>query len=198
MRDRPYHHGDLHEALVTAGLAAAREGGPSAISIRVLAKATDVSPTAVYRHFPSLEHLVAAVSQRAREQLAISMGSAMDAVIADAPATRAWERLLASGRAYVTFATAEPNLFATAFVPCAAPPPREDAPDAWGMLVSALDAVDAAGELAELPPGAAPFAAWATVQGLASIVGRASLPPGVSVADATEAVLDVLRRGLRA
>ena len=62
MRDRPYHHGDLHEALVIAGVEAARDAGPSAISIRLLAKEVGVSPTAAYRHFPSLEHLTAAVS----------------------------------------------------------------------------------------------------------------------------------------
>lgn len=198
MPDRPYHHGDLHEALVIAGVEAAREAGPSAISIRLLAKAVGVSPTAAYRHFPSLEHLTAAVSQRAREQLARAMRDAMSQATGSDAATSAWERLLASGRAYVRFAVAEPNLFATAFVPCAAPPPRTDDPDAWGILVTALDDVEQTGGLAPLPPMAAPFAAWATVHGLAGIVGKTTLPPGVDTDTATDAVLAVLQRGLRA
>jgi hypothetical protein len=123
---------------------------------------------------------------------AISQAGGTDA------ATSAWERLLASGRAYVRFAVAEPNLFATAFVPCAAPPPRTDDPDAWGILVAALDDVEQTGGLAPLPSMAAPFAAWATVHGLAGIVGKTTLPPGVDTDTATDAVLAVLQRGLRA
>jgi len=198
MRDRPYHHGDLYEALMTAGIEAAREDGPSAISIRLLAKAVGVSPTAAYRHFPSLEHLTAAVSQRAREELARAMRDAMDTVSEADPAARAWDRLLANGRAYVGFAVAEPNLFATAFIPCSAPPPRADDPDAWGILVAALDDVAAAGELAPLPPMAAPIAAWATVHGLAGIVTKSTLPPGVDIDAEVGAALAILKRGLRA
>ncbi len=198
MRDRPYHHGDLYEALVTAGVEAARAGGPSAISIRVLAKTVGVSPTAAYRHFPSLEHLVAAVSQRARELLATAMGAAMDEVHTDDAAARAWDRLLASGRAYVRFAVAERHLFAMAFVPCEAPPPRPDDPDAWALLVGTLEDVGRTGGLALSPPMTAPVAAWAMVHGLAGIVTGTTLPPEVNPDALTDAVLGVLLRGLRA
>ena len=198
MRDRPYHHGDLHEALVSAGLAAAGEGGPDAIALRDLAKAVGVSPTAAYRHFPSLEHLVAAVAQRARERLATAMRDAMDSVVATDPAERAWRRLRASGRAYVEFATAEPNLFATAFVPCVAPPPRDDAPDAWSLLVGALEVLAELGELAPSARQMAPVIAWSAVHGLAGILSSAAPPGAVTPAEATEAVLDGVQRALRA
>ena len=198
MRDRPYHHGDLHEALVIAGVEAARNAGPSAISIRLLAKEVGVSPTAAYRHFPNLEHLTAAVSQRAREQLARAMREAMDLVTDADPADRAWERLLASGRAYVGFAVAEPNLFATAFIPCSAPLPKEDDPDAWGTLVTALDDVASTGALVPMPPMAAAFTAWAAVHGLAGIATKTALPSDFDTEAAIEAVLAVLQRGLRA
>lgn len=198
MRDRPYHHGDLHEALVNAGVEAARTSGPSAVSIRLLAKDVGVSPTAAYRHFPSLEHLTAAVSQRAREQLARAMRAAMDGVATDDPPARAWDRLLASGRAYVRFAVAEPHLFAMAFAPCEAPPPRPDEPDAWALLVGALDDVASTGGLAPLPPMAAPVAAWATVHGLAGLVTGTTLPADVNPDAVTDAVLGVLLRGLGA
>jgi AcrR family transcriptional regulator len=198
MRDRPYHHGDLHQALVSAGLAAAGEGGPDAIALRDLAKAVGVSPTAAYRHFPSLEHLVAAVAQRARERLATAMRDAMDSVVATDPAERAWRRLRASGRAYVEFATAEPNLFATAFVPCVAPPPRDDAPDAWSLLVGALEVLAQLGELAPSARQMAPVIAWSAVHGLAGILSSTAPPGAVTPAEATEAVLDGVQRALRA
>jgi len=198
MRDRPYHHGDLYQALVSAGLAAAGEGGPDAIALRDLAKAVGVSPTAAYRHFPSLEHLVAAVAQRARERLATAMRDAMDSVVATDPAERAWRRLRASGRAYVEFATAEPNLFATAFSPSVAPPPRDDAPDAWSLLVGALEVLAELGELAPSARPMAPVIAWSAVHGLAGILSSAAPPGGVTPAEATEAVLDGVQRALRA
>jgi AcrR family transcriptional regulator len=58
---RAYHHGSLGPALIAAGLEAAREGGPSALTIRDLARRAGVSPAAAYRHFPDLDHLVAEV-----------------------------------------------------------------------------------------------------------------------------------------
>ena len=183
---------------MSAGLAAAGEGGPDAIALRDLAKAVGVSPTAAYRHFPSLEHLVAAVAQRARERLATAMRDAMDSVVATDPAERAWRRLRASGRAYVEFATTEPNLFATAFVPCVAPPPRDDAPDAWSLLVGALEVLAELGELAPSARPMAPVIAWSAVHGLAGILSSAAPPGGVTPAEATEAVLDGVQRALRA
>ena len=199
MGDRPYHHGDLQEALVSAGLASAAVAGPGAIALRDLAKVVGVSPTAAYRHFPSLEHLVAAVSQRAREALARGMRTAMAAVPPAAdPRAFAWARLRASGRAYVEFAVAEPNLFATAFLRCAAPPPRNDDPDAWSLLVAALDDLAALGELV---PGERPTSAliaWAAVHGLAGILTSAAPAGAVPAEVAIDAVLEGVQRSLQA
>ena len=214
MPDRPYHHGNLTEALMTAGFEAARTGGPSAIALRVLAKEVGVSPTAAYRHFASLHHLVAAVSQRAREQMATRMAEAMAQVDHPDPSERAWRRLAANGRAYVRFALDEPSLFATAFAPCLALPPREDDPDAWGLLVGALEDLANLGELAPGTRATAPFVAWAAVHGAAEILGRAAInsamvPPGeppmpgdqpgpIDPDAAFDAVRDALRRALGA
>ncbi|MFO1540819.1 MAG: TetR/AcrR family transcriptional regulator [Chloroflexota bacterium] len=198
MSDRPYHHGDLREALVTAGVARARTGGPGAIGIRTLAASVGVSPTAAYRHFADLDAIVAAVAQRAREVLARRMQDAIDGVAEPDPRERAWARLRAAGRAYVLFAADAPELFATAFAPCPAVPARPDDPDAWRLLLGVLDELAALGELRPIPREEAAVVAWSAAHGLAGITAMGCPPHGLDPRAATEAMLDAVRRGLAA
>jgi AcrR family transcriptional regulator len=197
MRDR-YHHGNLHQALVDAGVDAAREGGSSALALRELAKTVGVSPAAVYRHFPSLDHLVAEVAQRAREELARRMIAARDAIEPDGSADAAWRRFLATGSAYVRFGVSEPRLFEAAFAPCAAPPPRADAPGAWDVLTGALDDLVRTGGIAADRRPLAPIVAWSGVHGLTSIASSQVAPEGMTLDAATDAVLAGVRAALEA
>ena len=194
MTDRPYHHGDLREALVAAGFDAAREGGSSALGVRELAKAVGVSPAAAYRHFRDLDHLVAAVSQRAREQLARDMLAAIEAAPAGSGPVAAWARLEASGRAYVRFGVEEPQLLEAAFVPCV-PPDRPDDPAAWHVLVARIDELVATGEVDARRREVAPLIAWSSVHGLATIVSR-GLVSDEARRPATDAVLAGVRAAL--
>jgi len=51
-----YHHGNLRDALLAAGLAALEGAAGKAPSLRELARVVGVSATAVYRHFPTSRH----------------------------------------------------------------------------------------------------------------------------------------------
>ena len=51
MTKRGYHHGNLRQALVEAALALIEEKGPQGFTLSEAAKAADVTPAAVYRHF---------------------------------------------------------------------------------------------------------------------------------------------------
>ena len=194
MADRPYHHGDLREALVVAGFDAARAGGSSALGVRELAKTVGVSPAAAYRHFRDLDHLVAAVSQRAREQLARDMLAAIEATPAGHGPVAAWARLEASGRAYVRFGVEEPRLLETAFVPCV-PPDRPDEPGAWNVLVAAIDELVEVGEVDSRRRASAPLVAWSSVHGLATIMSR-GLVPDEARDPATDAVIAGVKAAL--
>lgn len=196
MDARPYHHGDLASALVRAGVDAARAGGPGALTLRELAKTVGVSPAAAYRHFPNLDHLVAVVAQRAREELARTMIAERDATPDDGSAEAAWARFLGTGRGYVAFALAEPHLFETAFAPCPAPPQRPDDPAAWDVLTGALDALLAAGAITPAARAEGPLIAWSAVHGLAGIAVSGAVPAAVRPADALDAVLLGVRRAL--
>jgi AcrR family transcriptional regulator len=60
--ETPYHHGDLRNALVRAGLQILRSDGAQNLSLREAARAAGVSQAAPYRHFKNKEALLAAIA----------------------------------------------------------------------------------------------------------------------------------------
>jgi AcrR family transcriptional regulator len=69
MTSNTYHHGNLKEALVSAGLEILSEKGIEGLSLRNVAKKIGVSHTASYNHFPDKQALLAAISTAGHEQL---------------------------------------------------------------------------------------------------------------------------------
>ncbi len=193
-----YHHGNLHAALLAAGLTASQARGPASLQLRELASAVGVSPSAVYRHFPDMAHLSAEVSRMAREALANRMLSAAAAVpeVTNDPGEGAIRRMQAIGRAYIEFAVSEPHLFDTAFMAAGAAPSCTDDPSAWGVLNNALDALVRAGAMPVSRRDGAAIVAWSAVHGLSGVLARGMLPPPHQPADAITttlaAVLDAL------
>ncbi|MET0716180.1 MAG: TetR/AcrR family transcriptional regulator, partial [Mycetocola sp.] len=167
---RPYHHGDLRNALIRAATELAARDGADGVVIREAARRIGVSPSAAYRHFPSREGLLAVVGSQARQALADRMIAAMAAVSRSRKASAATERFRACGREYIRFALDEPGLFAVAFRPC---PPELFVPDElspYHVLSQALDELDRAGLLAVPRAGAEEYA-WVGVHGAAVLLG---------------------------
>jgi AcrR family transcriptional regulator len=160
-----YHHGDLANAVIAAGLRRVKQRGLEAVSGRELAGAAGVAPSAIYRHFADKDQLRAAISQAAREQLARSM---VQPAVRTLTKARAAARFRAIGAAYIDFALSEPRLYAAAFAECA--PPREDSPSAWGILAEALDALVATGAMPKARRRGAEMVAWSSVHGVATLL----------------------------
>jgi AcrR family transcriptional regulator len=160
-----YHHGDLANAVIAAGLRRVRQRGLEAVSGRELAGAAGVAPSAIYRHFADKDQLRAAISQAAREQLARSMVQPAARTLTKA---RVAARFRAVGAAYIDFALSEPRLYAAAFAECA--PPREDNPSAWGILAEALDDLVTAGAMPKGSRAGAEMVAWSAVHGIATLL----------------------------
>jgi AcrR family transcriptional regulator len=175
-RRRP--RGAVRDGLVTAGLELARTGGPDAVVLREATRMVGVVPNAAYRHFADRDELLAAVCSAAMRELAARMATGTARVRGrhgDPAAAR--RRLRAIGTAYVEFARQEPGLFATAF---AVPEHHAyDAPDGeltpLGHLRAALDELVDAGVLARQRRDGIEYPIWATVHGLAALVGQGPL-----------------------
>src|SRR5215472_19049273 len=109
---RTYHHGDLGQVLLDAGIALARDGGPEAVVLREATRRAGVVPNAAYRHFASRDALLQAVRASALSALALAMErelSRAECVGGQAEVARA--SLRAIGTAYLRFARREPGLF---------------------------------------------------------------------------------------
>jgi AcrR family transcriptional regulator len=104
-----YHHGSLRDALVAAGMAALEGTGGLDLSLRELARSVGVSPTAVYRHFPNKDALLAALARDGLDMLGHAQRAAYDAAGGGA------QGFVETGRAYVRFALAHPALFRLVF-----------------------------------------------------------------------------------
>jgi AcrR family transcriptional regulator len=161
-----YHHGDLANAVIAAGLRRVKQRGLEAVSGRELAGAAGVAPSAIYRHFADKDQLRAAISQAAREQLARSM---VQPPTRNLNKARAAARFRAIGAAYVDFALREPRLYAAAFAECA-PPSREDNPSAWAILAESLDALVVTGAMPKSRRGGAEVVAWSSVHGISTLL----------------------------
>ncbi|MCV9963214.1 TetR/AcrR family transcriptional regulator [Pararhizobium sp. BT-229] len=106
---RPYHHGDLHRAIVVAALDVLSESQSTEFSLRELARRAGVSHNAPYKHFADKRDLLAAVSAVGFELLAQQMTDAMKHL--DSPR----ERLAAMARAYVRGGVNNPALYRLMF-----------------------------------------------------------------------------------
>jgi AcrR family transcriptional regulator len=175
---RTYHHGDLRQALLDAGIALARAGGPEAVVLREATRRAGVVPNAAYRHFASRAALLQAVRSSALAALAVAMEKEVARQrrgLAGANAARAGLR--AVGTAYLRFARTESGLFRTAF---AMPGEAETTSNAamagtsglnpFQLLGTALDAMVQEGVLPPERRSGAEYLAWSAVHGLAMLV----------------------------
>ena len=69
MPSKNYHHGNLKEALIRAGLDILSEKGIEGLSLRKVARLVGVSHTAPYNHFSDKQGLLAAISTAGHEHL---------------------------------------------------------------------------------------------------------------------------------
>ena len=105
-RKRPYHHGNLREALLDAAQAAIESGTAYQVSLRELGRAVGVSHTSAQRHFADRRDLLNALAQRGFDRL----GAALTELIEDR-ALSFDERLIRLAQAHVGFAGRHPALF---------------------------------------------------------------------------------------
>ncbi len=170
MPPRPYHHGDLSEALVRTAEALVRKKGTHAFSLRECARQAGVTHSAPGHHFGDVTGLLTEVAARGFERLTAQMRAERQGV--EGPA--ALERI---GRGYVAFAIADPAILALMFhsarVDRGSARLQGAGEEAFAELVSA---VGSARKNAPPDEDALRFA-WAAIHGIAMLLVDGPLKP---------------------
>jgi len=163
--ERPYHHGNLRQALLTAAAEVIAEVGPSQMSLREVARRSGVSNAAPMHHFGDKAGLFTALAAEGFELLTAALEEAHER-------TGSFAEI---GAAYVGFAVAHRAHFEVMF--------RPDLYDATAPEIIAGNRAAAQhlyGPAAEhLPAGDDPrdagIAAWSLVHGLATLIINGNL-----------------------
>jgi len=77
MPSKKYHHGDLKNALIKAGVEILSKEGIKGLSLRKVAQGAGVSHSAPYSHFPDKQSLIAAISTEGFNQLYAELDAAI-------------------------------------------------------------------------------------------------------------------------
>lgn len=185
LKKRDYHHGDLREAAIKAGLKLLESGTVDGVGLREVARAVGVSATALYRHFASKQQLLDALAARGLEQLAAAQMALRSDT--DDPVTAFRD----SGRAYVRFALDHPALFKLMFA-SAETTAYSAEPGNPALHLLRRDAAGLA-EAEEASRDVVAVRAWALAHGLAVLMLGGQVPADASL---TDAVLDGNQRVL--
>jgi AcrR family transcriptional regulator len=166
---RPYHHGDLRRALIDAASRVLEAEGPSALSLRAVAREAGVSPAAPYHHFKDKTELLEAVAHEGWDILDAALATAK------AQASSLTDAISELGVAYVCFARENPALYRVMYDTAR---DREALPDQMasdkdGAYCKVRDTlVDAGADPNDtLDIELATVAAWCSAHGLAEMAG---------------------------
>ena len=100
-----YHHGNLRQALIDAGLKLINQNGEESLSLRKVAAECNVSHAAPYAHFKDKEELIDAIKNNVTERFMEELESSI------AGKATADEAIIAMGRTYVTFFHKHPDYY---------------------------------------------------------------------------------------
>ncbi|MER6990379.1 TetR/AcrR family transcriptional regulator [Saccharopolyspora hirsuta] len=174
---RPYHHGDLRAALLSAAVEMIADHGTAQLSLRELARRAGVSHAAPRHHFGDKPGLFTALAAEGQQLLT-------EELLAAAPDLREM------GVRYVGFAVRHPGHFEVMQRPDLW---RADDPDllaAKAATARALRAGLPAG-LGEAEAERAALAAWSLAHGFATLTLSGTLPPQVRDRDTAEAFREI-------
>jgi len=109
-KKKTYHHGDLKNALINAGVEILAKEGVSGLSLRKVASKAGVSHTAPYSHFADKQALIAAISTEGFRQLYERVEA-----VAEEYKTRPSRQLVEVAWSYVQFAMDDRDRFKVMF-----------------------------------------------------------------------------------
>jgi len=181
---RPYHHGDLSRALIEAARRILEKDGPSALSLRAVAREAGVSPAAPYHHFKDKSELLEAVAHEG--------WLALDAALLEAriAARGARDRMTGIGVAYVCFARDNPAIYRVMYDRSRDKDALPELMKTDGAYCHVRDTIhEADSTVSELDLELATIAAWCAGHGLAEMIGFKQFDPLKAALGGEEAFL---------
>lgn len=169
MPSKKYHHGDLKNALIQAGVEILSKEGMEGLSLRKVAQRAGVSHSAPYSHFPDKQSLIAAISTEGFNQLYAEL----DAAILAYPKNP--KKQLQQGiQAYVQFALNNTDTFKIMFSGVLEkekeyPAFVEISSKTFRRVVDVVRACQEAGILSSTPSEMMAVAVWGQVHGIVSL-----------------------------
>lgn len=106
-----YHHGNLRQALIDAGIKIINESGEEALSLRKVAAACGVSHAAPYAHFSDKDSLLAAM----KDTVTARFTAELEEGINDPSVKTTEDAIVEMGRKYVLFFRKNPDYFSFLF-----------------------------------------------------------------------------------
>jgi AcrR family transcriptional regulator len=107
MSNKPYHHGNLRNSLIEAGIELINQEGTKHFSLRKVSAICGVSQTAPYSHFQSKEDLLEAMQDHVTKQLM----EVLENAIHSCPDQNGPGVLIQMGKGYVMFFINNPQYF---------------------------------------------------------------------------------------
>ncbi len=195
---RPYHHGNLREALVEAAIALISESGPQGFTLAEAARRAGVSAAAPYRHFKGRDDLLEEIARRGFDEFSAQMWGAWNEGQPNALA--ALSRL---GETYLNFSREHPAYYVAMFESNVPLEPQteiaEHFENGFAVLIAAAEALSE-----PLPPEDRPPPRmvanhiWAMAHGVVELFARSErkLPVLISAEEMLSSVALVYLRGL--
>lgn len=166
---KKYHHGDLKNALIKAGVEILAKEGVGGLSLRKVAQRAGVSHSAPYSHFPDKQSLIAAISTEGFNQLYAELEAAIS------PYSKNPKKQLLEGvKAYVRFAEENTDTFKIMFSGILEkekdyPTFVESSSKTFSLVVMVVQACQDIGVLPAAPADLLAVTIWGQIHGIVSL-----------------------------
>jgi AcrR family transcriptional regulator len=169
MQHKKYHHGDLKNALIDAGVQILSEEGVEGLSLRKVAQHAGVSHNAPYSHFLDKQSLIAAISTEGFKQLYNELDTTISAYPDDPR-----RQLQECAYTYIQFALDHPDTFKIMFSGVIEkerdyPAFVEISHKTFDRVVDVVQSCQEAGILPSAPADVLAVAVWGMVHGIISL-----------------------------
>jgi len=178
-KKKTYHHGDLKNALIQAGVEILAKDGVGGLSLRKVALKAGVSHSAPYAHFTDKQALIAAISTEGFRQLYERISAA-----AEKFKNQPTRQLIEVAWAYLQFALDDPDRFKVMF--SAVLEKEKEYPEFvaesqrnFQLVKMIVEANQASGQLRSGPPEMVALSAWGSVHGFVMLLLEGQIPHAV-------------------